>query len=225
MLLGRKKERKTDRQTDKQTDRQTDRKKKKKKKKKKQIDTFFEGVMSAAMFGYARPLLRNRLRGLGAPATSTSANAMTEGMGRRKNSATINANGSFRSSSSASCVATAASGAAAGGVDDLPALIKKKNEENAIMVYSKSWCPFCSEVKRVLLSAVEAVNGDPSGITIVELDALADGDEVQAALMSITGMRTVPQVFIGGSLIGGCDDTLAVERAGKLDEMIKRALQ
>ncbi len=40
---------------------------------------------------------------------------------------------------------------------------------------------------------------------VVELDKIADGDEVQGALQGISGMSTVPQVFIGGKLLGGCD--------------------
>jgi glutaredoxin 3 len=41
--------------------------------------------------------------------------------------------------------------------------------------------------------------------TVVELDTLADGDAVQAGVAEVTGRRTVPQVFIGGKHVGGCD--------------------
>ena len=82
-------------------------------------------------------------------------------------------------------------------------------------------------MKGVLSSAVEksaaAAAADAAGVTVVELDDLADGDRVQDALQSITGIRTVPQVFIGGKIIGGCDDTLAQEASGALAGMIDEA--
>jgi glutaredoxin 3 len=81
---------------------------------------------------------------------------------------------------------------------DFAVMIETKNAENAVMVYSKTYCPYCSEVKslfgRLNVSA-----------KVVELDELADGAAVQAALTELTGRGTVPQVFIGGKHIGGCD--------------------
>ena len=73
---------------------------------------------------------------------------------------------------------------------------------------SKTYCPFCHRVKGVLSTAVEksaaaaAASAETAGVTVVELDDLADGDRVQDALQSITGIRTVPQVFIGGNIVG-----------------------
>lgn len=45
---------------------------------------------------------------------------------------------------------------------------------------------------------------------IIELDTLADGDEIQSGLQEVSGMRTVPQVFVGGALVGGCDGMLCM---------------
>ena len=57
---------------------------------------------------------------------------------------------------------------------------------------------YCSEVKALFKTlAVPA--------TVVELDQLADGDEVAAGVAEVSGRRTVPQVFIGGAHVGGCD--------------------
>lgn len=57
---------------------------------------------------------------------------------------------------------------------------------------------YCTEVKTLFKTlSVPA--------TIVELDALADGDAVAAGVQEVTGRRTVPQVFIGGAHVGGCD--------------------
>lgn len=84
---------------------------------------------------------------------------------------------------------------------DFAAMIETKNAENAVMVYSKTYCPYCAEVKS-LFSRLSV----PA--KIVELDELADGAAVQAALKDLTGRGTVPQVFIGGKHIGGCDGEL-----------------
>jgi hypothetical protein len=50
--------------------------------------------------------------------------------------------------------------------------------------------------------------------TVVELDTLADGDAVQAGVAEVTGRRTVPQVFIGGKHVGGCDGEFFVVVVG-----------
>ncbi|PSC73963.1 OPI10-like protein isoform B [Micractinium conductrix] len=102
----------------------------------------------------------------------------------------------------------------AGG--DLVAQINAKNSENSVMVYSKTYCPYCSEVKSLF-------NKLGVSAKVVELDELADGDSLQQALASVCGRRTVPQVFIGGKHVGGCDDTVAAMNSGKLKELLAAA--
>uniref|UniRef100_A0AAV1UN39 Glutaredoxin domain-containing protein n=1 Tax=Peronospora matthiolae TaxID=2874970 RepID=A0AAV1UN39_9STRA len=78
-----------------------------------------------------------------------------------------------------------------------------------VLVFSKSHCPFCARVKAtldVLDTKYEAV----------ELDAIDDGGHIQALLFDMTGQRTVPNVFINGKHIGGCDDVLALHTRGEL---------
>ena len=85
-----------------------------------------------------------------------------------------------------------------------------------VQVYSKSYCPFCMEVKSLMKQLDVPAK-------IVELDELADGDDIQDALVEISGMRTVPQVFIGGKLVGGCDGTYEnwyILSSSRLDCMI-----
>ena len=55
---------------------------------------------------------------------------------------------------------------------------------------------------------------------IIELDTMDNGNEVQAALLDISGQRTVPNVFIKGKHLGGNDDSQAAARSGKLQEML-----
>ena len=82
-----------------------------------------------------------------------------------------------------------------------------------VVVFSKSYCPFCDKTKRVFRNLeVDA--------TIVELDQLDEGDAIQADLAEMTGQRTVPSVFIKGTHIGGNDDTQQALASGKLEEML-----
>lgn len=55
---------------------------------------------------------------------------------------------------------------------------------------------------------------------VIELDEIADGTDVQAGIEELTGRRTVPQVFVGGRHVGGCDDTMAAFSSGELKSML-----
>ncbi|KFM23777.1 Glutaredoxin-C6 [Auxenochlorella protothecoides] len=99
---------------------------------------------------------------------------------------------------------------------DLVATLKEKNKKNPVVVYSKTYCPYCAEVK----SLFQKLKVDAK---VIELDSLADGNDVQQALFEVVGKKTVPQVFVGGQHIGGCDDTMAANDSGKLKEMLKEA--
>ena len=91
--------------------------------------------------------------------------------------------------------------------------IRSKNAENPVIVYSKTYCPYCTEVKSLFTKLNVPAK-------VVEIDTLADADAVSAALADVTGRRTVPQVFIGGEHVGGCDDTVAANKSGKLKELL-----
>ncbi|KAI8020253.1 hypothetical protein LOK49_LG04G03678 [Camellia lanceoleosa] len=86
---------------------------------------------------------------------------------------------------------------------------KELVSSNPVVVFSKSYCPFCVSVKK-LLTDIGAT------YKVIELDAESDGDDVQSALLEWTGQRTVPNVFVGGNHIGGCDKTMAMHKEGKL---------
>ncbi len=118
---------------------------------------------------------------------------------------------------SASAPAPASSRVVCASQSSLADDIRTKNKANPCIVYSKTYCPYCSDVKDLFEKQLKI------DAKIIELDTLADGEDVQAALMEVSGMRTVPQVFVGGELIGGCDDTLASFRSGTLETMLKNA--
>ncbi|KAI5083858.1 hypothetical protein GOP47_0000027 [Adiantum capillus-veneris] len=87
---------------------------------------------------------------------------------------------------------------------------------NPVVVFSKTYCPYCMEVKQLLSNLGVKM-------AVIELDRESDGQAVQSALSEWTGQRTVPNVFIGGKHIGGCDSTMAKQREGKLIPLLKEA--
>jgi glutaredoxin 3 len=79
-----------------------------------------------------------------------------------------------------------------------------------VIIYTKDYCPYCKHAKRLL---------DSKGVSYEERD-LEDKPEEFEALMKKTGLRTVPQIFIGEQLIGGFSDMSALDRDGKLDPLL-----
>jgi len=91
---------------------------------------------------------------------------------------------------------------------------KAEIASNDVVVFSKSCCPYCTSTKQLFNS----MNVDAK---VIELDTMDDGNDIQAALLDITGQRTVPNVFIKGKHLGGNDNTQAAARSGKLAEMLE----
>lgn len=98
---------------------------------------------------------------------------------------------------------------------DLTSQIRKQISDASIMVYSKTYCPYCVEAKSQL-------NKLGARFELVELDNVPNGDQIQNTLRQITGQRTVPNIFIGGEHVGGCDDLKAKIRNGKVQELFTK---
>ena len=96
-------------------------------------------------------------------------------------------------------------------------LVKRLVAENLVMVFSKSWCPYCAAAKRTLGAYTL------KGYHVLELDKRDDGDAIQDVLGGMTGARSVPRVFIGGKFVGGGDDIVRLEREGKLKALLAEA--
>lgn len=79
-----------------------------------------------------------------------------------------------------------------------------------IVIYSKYQCPYCEAAKRLLES---------KGVEYVNYDVDKDQERL-AEMMTRSGRRTVPQVFINGEHIGGSDDLRELNRAGGLDPLL-----
>jgi glutaredoxin 3 len=80
-----------------------------------------------------------------------------------------------------------------------------------IEIYTKTFCPYCWRAKQLLES---------KGLKFEEISVDYGGAEKSAMIQRARGRTTVPQIFIGDTHVGGCDELLALERAGKLDAMI-----
>ena len=79
-----------------------------------------------------------------------------------------------------------------------------------VRVYSATPCPFCDLAKGLL---------DRKGITCRVIDLTSDPDELNK-LKGRTGLRTVPQIFIGDEFIGGFQELSALESSGELDKKL-----
>ncbi len=75
-----------------------------------------------------------------------------------------------------------------------------------VQVYTTDYCPYCDRAKALL---------QKRGIEYEEIDVTGDQD-LRAWLVKTTGRRTVPQIFIKGEAVGGCDDLYALDRSGEL---------
>ncbi|KAM0963523.1 hypothetical protein ACFX13_022918 [Malus domestica] len=108
---------------------------------------------------------------------------------------------------------TLASSSASPNSADSLAFIKKTISSNKIAIFSKSYCPYCRRAKAVF----KELNQVPY---VVELDERIDGRDIQDALSELVGRRTVPQVFVKGTYIGGSDDTVEAYESGELAKLL-----
>ena len=80
-----------------------------------------------------------------------------------------------------------------------------------VEIYTSPLCGFCHAAKRLL---------NQKGIAFSEIDVLADPGRKPEMIERAGGKRTVPQIFIGDTHVGGCDELHALERQGKLDGLL-----
>ena len=77
----------------------------------------------------------------------------------------------------------------------------------AVKMYTTQVCPYCVRAKQLLTQR---------GVTSIE-EIRVDLDPAQRqTMMDITGQRTVPQIFIGSTHVGGCEDLVALDKRGEL---------
>lgn len=81
----------------------------------------------------------------------------------------------------------------------------------SVEIYTTPICGYCMAAKRLL---------QQKGVSFVEHDVMRDPAKRREMEARAAGRRTVPQIFIDGQHIGGCDDLYALERAGRLDALL-----
>jgi glutaredoxin 3 len=77
----------------------------------------------------------------------------------------------------------------------------------AVKMYTTAVCPFCARAKQLLKS---------KGVQHIEEIRIDQDPQARAHMMEITGRRTVPQIYIGDTHVGGCDDLMELDSQGGL---------
>jgi glutaredoxin 3 len=80
-----------------------------------------------------------------------------------------------------------------------------------IKMYTTAICPYCVRAKKILQA---------KGVDSIEEIRVDLQPQERVKMMQITGRRTVPQIFIGETHVGGCDDLMALDRRGGLDPLL-----
>ena len=80
-----------------------------------------------------------------------------------------------------------------------------------IEIYTSPLCGFCHAAKRLV---------NQKGVSFSEINVMANPGKKQEMIERANGGYTVPQIFIGDTHVGGCDDLYALEQAGKLDPLL-----
>ena len=80
-----------------------------------------------------------------------------------------------------------------------------------VIMYSTAVCPYCNMAERLLKS---------KGVEEIEKIRIDLDPGIREAMMQKTGRRTVPQIYIGDTHVGGFDDLSALDRAGKLSDLL-----
>ncbi|WP_417670271.1 glutaredoxin 3 [Roseibium sp.] len=80
-----------------------------------------------------------------------------------------------------------------------------------VVIYTRQLCGFCTAAKRLL---------DKKGVSYTEHDATFDPGLKKQMVQKANGRATFPQIFIGDTHVGGCDELHELEREGKLDRLL-----
>lgn len=80
-----------------------------------------------------------------------------------------------------------------------------------IVIYSSKFCTYCDRAKALL---------DRKGVDFEDIRVDLDDEQRHIMLERSSGQRTVPQIFVGETHVGGCDDLYVLERDGQLDRLL-----
>ncbi len=85
----------------------------------------------------------------------------------------------------------------------------------SVLIYTRPYCPYCARA----LSILQQKGADYTEID----DAAFDANKKREMIQKANGRATFPQIFIGDRHIGGCDELMALDRAGELDKLLQAA--
>jgi glutaredoxin 3 len=80
-----------------------------------------------------------------------------------------------------------------------------------VKMYTTAYCPYCIQAKQILQA---------KGVAAIDEIRVDVQPQLRMQMMEITGRRTVPQIFIGDTHVGGCDDLIALDRRGGLEPLL-----
>lgn len=80
-----------------------------------------------------------------------------------------------------------------------------------VTIYTREFCPYCTRALKLLKQ---------KGADFTKIDAGMNASKKQEMIKRSNGARTFPQIFIGDTHIGGCDDIMALDRRGGLDALL-----
>ena len=82
----------------------------------------------------------------------------------------------------------------------------------AVKMYTTAVCPYCIRAKQLL---------NAKGVAQIEEIRIDTDPQARAHMMEVTGRRTVPQIFVGDTHVGGCDDLMALDARGGLVPLLE----
>jgi len=98
-------------------------------------------------------------------------------------------------------------------------LIADLTSNNDIVIFSKSWCPYCVTAKKLLKPLADKHNASLQEF-IIDQQTKDVQAAIQMYLIDVTKQRTVPQICIKKQWLGGCSDVQALHKQGKLEPML-----
>ncbi|QSL65931.1 hypothetical protein MERGE_003068 [Pneumocystis wakefieldiae] len=98
--------------------------------------------------------------------------------------------------------------------DEIRKQVESLIAQNCVMVFSKTYCSYCSNTKRIL-------GEENIDFQVLELDNIENGPEIQEFLYEMTSQKTVPNIFIKGKHVGGNSDLEALRARGELKSLLK----
>ncbi|XP_060580298.1 uncharacterized protein LOC132737076 [Ruditapes philippinarum] len=99
------------------------------------------------------------------------------------------------------------------------AIVEGKIAGKKVMVFSKSYCPYCKLGKKTIEAYLgKELNSDD--YEVWEIENESNCGEIQSVLGSITGGQTVPRIFINGKFVGGGSEVQALDQSGELRKLL-----